>query len=444
MLILFFVPFSISMVLFWKSSVTRGWDVLLNTIQDLSFVFMSLSISTLISLVVILIMYFWQYERYRKLLHKQKIASMIISKGFCDTVQYERHNVLTEKKKMVEGYSYFPRFYYRVSGGYMYIRIAMDMQKYQEQFLDLGKTFENGLFCDMQGVEMEEGFICYKFLFNVASHRIGIEDVLPQNGSVQLMKTQWWDFDSLPHALIVGGTGGGKTYTIFTLLKAFLGMGNVYICDPKNSDLADLSAVLPNVYSKKDGMIMCARKFYEGMVQRLEDMKKMPNYKTGGNYADVGLEPSVLVFDEYVAFLSSLDWKEAEKLLFYLQQITMLGRQVGYFLILACQRPDAKFLPDGIRDQFGLRLALGKLSETGYAMLFGEVDKSFKPKRIKGRGYADYGTGTISEFYSPYIPKGYDFLAELKKTAEARGALAAGAASGNESEVSGAVLEEGA
>lgn len=441
---LFFVPFGISMVLFWKNTVLRGWDVTVGAFQDLHFVLLSTIVSVAIPIALMTLLYFIFYDRFRRMVHKQKIAGMIISKGYCDKVQYEKYNMLTEKTKMVEGYAYFPRFYYYVKDCYMYIRIALDMKKYQEQFLDMGKVFENGLFCDLQDVEMEDGYICYKFLFDVASHRIGIENVEPQNGAVQLMKTQRWEFDSLPHALIVGGTGGGKTYTIFTLIKAFLGIGEVYICDPKNSDLADLSAVLPNVYSKKDGMMMVTRKFYEAMMKRVDDMKKMPNYKTGGNYADVDLPPAVLVFDEYVAFLSSLDWKEAENLLFYLKQITMLGRQVGYFLILACQRPDAKFLPDGIRDQFGLRLALGKMSESGYAMIFGEVDKTFKPKRVKGRGYADYGTGTISEFYSPFVPKGYDFLNEFKKSAEARGALATVVASGNESEVSEAVLEEGA
>ncbi|MTV63948.1 hypothetical protein GM539_11330, partial [Streptococcus pneumoniae] len=54
-----------------------------------------------------------------------------------------------------------------------------------------------------------------------------------------------------------------------------------------------------------------------------------------------------------------------------LKQIVMLGRQAGFFLILACQRPDAKYLGDGIRDQFNVRVALGRMSEMGYGMMFG-------------------------------------------------------------------------
>ena len=55
------------------------------------------------------------------------------------------------------------------------------------------------------------------------------------------------------------------------------------------------------------------------------------------------------------------------------------------------------------------------MSEMGYGMMFGsDVQKDFFLKRIKGRGYVDVGTSVISEFYTPLVPKGYDFLEEIK------------------------------
>ena len=39
----------------------------------------------------------------------------------------------------------------------------------------------------------------------------------------------------------------------------------------------------------------------------------------------------------------------------------MLGRQAGYFLIVACQRPDAKYFSDGVRDNFNFRVGLGRI-----------------------------------------------------------------------------------
>ncbi|MFR6515703.1 MAG: ATP-binding protein, partial [Ruminococcus sp.] len=41
-------------------------------------------------------------------------------------------------------------------------------------------------------------------------------------------------------------------------------------------------------------------------------------------------------------------------------------------------------------------------------------------KRIKGRGYCDVGTSVISEFYTPLVPKGHDFLQEIGRLEEKR------------------------
>ena len=254
------------------------------------------------------------------------------------------------------------------------------------------------------------------------ANRITIDEVWAENGCLRLMKNLVWEYDALPHALIAGGTGGGKTYFLLTLIEALLHTNAVlYILDPKNSDLADLGTVMENVYHTKEEMIDCVNAFYEGMVQRSEEMKRHPNYKTGENYAYLGLPPCFLIFDEYVAFFEMLGTKESVSLLSQLKKIVMLGRQAGYFLIVACQRPDAKYFSDGIRDNFNFRVGLGRISELGYGMLFGsDVKKQFFQKRIKGRGYCDVGTSVISEFYTPLVPKGHDFLQTISSLAQAR------------------------
>ena len=215
----------------------------------------------------------------------------------------------------------------------------------------------------------------------------------------------------------------GTLLFVFVAILLLLNMKRLilYILDPKNSDLADLGTVMPNVYHTKEEMIDCVNAFYEGMVQRSEEMKRHPNYKTGENYAYLGLPPCFLIFDEYVAFFEMLGTKESVSLLSQLKKIVMLGRQAGYFLIVACQRPDAKYFSDGIRDNFNFRVGLGRISGLGYGMLFGsDVKKQFFQKRIKGRGYCDVGTSVISEFYTLLVPKGHDFLQTIGSLAQAR------------------------
>ncbi|MCY7794596.1 coupling conjugation protein ConQ [Bacillus spizizenii] len=435
-----FVPvFLLSMLIFWREQLVH-FDhnrVIKHFEWNVPLIIKSVLGSLLIAVGSIVASYFLFFDSYKKILHRQKLAKMIFSNKF-----YERDNVKVRKlfsneTDTREKITYFPRMYYQVKNNHIYIRIAMDMSRFQNRFLDLGKDLENGLFCDLVDKQMEEGFVCFKLLYDVKKNRISIDDAVAENGVLPLMKHISWQFDKLPHMLISGGTGGGKTYFMLTIIKACVGLGaDVRILDPKNADLADLEEVLPKkVYSQKNGILMCLRKSVDGMMERMDEMKQMPNYKTGENYAYLGLKPVFIFFDEYVAFMDFLDMKERNEALSYMKQLVMKGRQAGYFLVLGAQRPDAKYLADGIRDQFSFRVSLGLMSDTGYGMMFGDVDKAYVNKKETGRGYANVGTGSVLEFYSPIVPIGYDFMSSIKNAlVGVEGAQATAVASGSVSD----------
>ena len=363
------------------------------------------------------------YDSFKKMVHRQKLARMILENKWYEAEQTKQNGFFTDlpsssKEKIV----WFPKIYYQMKDGLLHIQCEISMGKYQEQLLNLEDKLESGLYCEMTDKVLHDGYIEYTLLYDMVANRISIEEVKAEHGGLKLMKNLIWEYDALPHALIAGGTGGGKTYFLLTIIETLLQTNAVlFILDPKNADLADLGTVMKNVYHTKEDMIACVNSFYEGMVSRSEEMKQHPNYKTGENYAYLGLAPHFLIFDEYVAFFEMLGTKESVGLLSQLKKIVMLGRQAGYFLIVACQRPDAKYFSDGIRDNFNFRVGLGRISELGYGMLFGsDVKKQFFQKRIKGRGYCDVGTSVISEFYTPLVPKGHDFLQTIGSLAQAR------------------------
>lgn len=414
--LLFFIPFHLTFLL----STTWEFDGFQKHFIG-TYGLVTLLISLVMTTVCALVYYRYGSDQFRQVIHRQKLARMILENGWYETKQVTQESFFKDipSHKTKEKISYFPKMYYRFEKGLLYIQVEITLGRYQEPLLNLEKKLESGLDCELVSKELHDSYVKYVMFYDMMANRISIEDVIAQNGSLKLMKSFYWEYDKLPHMLIAGGTGGGKTYFILTIIEALLKTkAKLYILDPKNADLADLGTVMSDVYYKKEDMTACIDQFYEAMMARSEEMKTMPNYKTGENYAYLGLSPHFLVFDEYVAFMELLNSKESTAVLSKLKQIVMLGRQAGFFLILACQRPDAKYLGDGIRDNFNFRIALGRMSELGYGMMFGsDIQKQFFLKPINGRGYVDKGDHVISEFYTPLVPKGHDFLAEISKLA---------------------------
>lgn len=240
-------------------------------------------------------------------------------------------------------------------------------------------------------------------------------------GSIELMDGVEWNYTKVPHALVCGETGSGKTYLLEALVLGFLKDGaNIRICDPKMSDLAFFSAIpslSDKVFYQKNQMLKCIREFREAMEKRQLEFMIKSFGKTGNTFADFDMQAEVLVFDEYVAFVSTLERTEQSEFFEHMNQIILLGRSLGFFMVAGMQRPDAQFLPNGMRDQFGFRCAMGSMSPVAYGMMFGESNKAFRDygKEIKGWGYASVGTGAIQTFFAPYVSKEFNFITEIAK-----------------------------
>lgn len=351
--------------------------------------------------------------------HRQIIARSIMNNRYYITER--KSNQSSGKAKMKEKIVYFPKIYYQRKKGFIYVRYPLDLSNFQQQFLKKGKELEQAFKMDLMEENREEGFICFKFLYDVKVNRINIRDVVVKDGKVPLMKNIYWDIDSVPHALIVGGTGGGKTFVIYSFVHGLLQEGTVDICDPKQSDLKKL----------KDLPVFEGHIFFgEGIKLRILETEKIMKERfaymesqgknTMGNYREYGLKPHFLVIDEWSAYYDSLsrDVRELTKVLSALTQITLLGRQCGVILILAMQRPDQKYFDGGLRDNLGLRLTVGKLSPTGYEMIFAGAtnDKDYYNNNEKGRGYLDAGTSQVGEWYAPFIDtKTFNIFEEFGK-----------------------------
>ena len=91
-----------------------------------------------------------------------------------------------------------------------------------------------------------------------------------------------------------------------------------------------------------------------------------------------------------------------------LNNIVLMGRELGLFIFLCSQRGDTKYISGDIRDNLSLRIALGRMSSDGYKMVFGSAGKDLKLEEFEiGKGfiYLDGSTSKPMIYKTPTMSK---------------------------------------
>ena len=370
-----------------------------------------------------LVAYLLNLMCYEKIVFFQKLNSLrILSRFLIENNLYLIKNIRRENKtieKMI-----LPQVYLKQSRNKIEVRFILEGNKFQDRFLNLGSTLEVMFNGDFRNKTFDKRFITYDIAINRIDSRITINEVEVKGSKLQLMTDITWDYIEEPHLLIGGGTGGGKTVVLMTIIYALAKIGFVDICDPKNSDLAGLKKIPvfhSRVYTSKEDIIQCFKENVAFMEKRYELMSNSPKFQAGKNFTHYGMTPKFILVDEWAALMAKIDrdYNLQSELIEYLSQLVLEGRQAGVFIIFAMQRPDGEFIKTALRDNFMKRLSVGHLESTGYDMMFGDANKTKEFKKldeingvkVKGRGYIANNGDLAGEFFSPYVPldQGFSF-----------------------------------
>lgn len=360
---------------------------------------------------------------YEKILLFQKLNSLrILSRFLIENNLYLIKNIRRENKTIEK--IILPQVYLKQSRYKIEVRFILEGNKFQDRFLNLGSTLEVMFNGDFRNKTFDKRFITYDIAINRIDSRITINEVEVKGSKLQLMTDVTWDYIEEPHLLIGGGTGGGKTVVLMTIIYALAKIGFVDICDPKNSDLAGLKKIPVfhgRVYTSKEDIIQCFKENVDFMEKRYELMSSSPKFQAGKNFTHYGMTPKFVLVDEWAALMAKIDrdYSLQSELMEYLSQLVLEGRQAGVFIIFAMQRPDGEFIKTALRDNFMKRLSVGHLESTGYDMMFGDANKTKEFKKldeingvkVKGRGYIANNGDLAGEFFSPYVPldQGFSF-----------------------------------
>ena len=179
-----------------------------------------------------------------------------------------------------------------------------------------------------------------------------------------------WNTDKVPHTLISGITGVGKTVLSQTVVNQLLKEDcEVYIADFKAG--GDWNGIVAR-YAEYVECDLLLNDFYEKFCNTI----KVKGHKE-----------SFLIFDEFSSYALSKDTKEFKDMMSKVSHIAFMGRSFGYHLIFISQQFNAKVLDTAIREQFGIKIYMGSTISTESAtMLFpnADIDKSIHLPRFCG------------------------------------------------------------
>ncbi len=228
------------------------------------------------------------------------------------------------------------------------------------------------------------------------------------------------DLAKMPHLLVAGQTGSGKSVMINTILTSLLYRNSpadlkLILVDPKRVELTpynDIPHLLTPVIVEPEKCISALKWAVAEMERRyseLADAKKRNIEEYNKVKQDEGMPYIVIVIDE-LADLMMMAARDVEALIV---RIAQKARAVGIHLILATQRPSVDVITGLIKANVPARIAFTVASQVdsrtiidqvGAEKLLGQGDMLLttsdmpKPKRIQGAFIGDDETNKVMDF----------------------------------------------
>ena len=218
------------------------------------------------------------------------------------------------------------------------------------------------------------------------------------------------DLTSMPHLLIAGTTGSGKSVCINTIISSLLYKHNPDNCkfiliDPKMLELSSYEGI-PHLLSP---VITDAKKATSALswtVKEMENRYKLMSSEgvrniDGYNQKHKLKMPYIIVVVDEMSDLMLISSREIEN---YVQKLSAMARAAGIHIIMATQRPSVDVITGTIKANFPTRISFQVSSKIDSKTILGEQGA----EQLLGKGDMLFmsSANKIFRIHGPYISEG--------------------------------------
>ena len=179
---LLFVFVAVLLLLNMKQLMRTDWEhfsLLDNGLTLSPYNFITILIATGVCALVALLYYRFCYDSFKKILHRQKLARMVLENKWYEADTVQDSGFFTDlQSRSREKIVWFPKIYYQMEKGLLHIRCEITLGKYQDQLLRLEDKLESGLYCELTDKTLHDGYIEYTLLYDMIANRITIDDLI--------------------------------------------------------------------------------------------------------------------------------------------------------------------------------------------------------------------------------------------------------------------------
>ena len=215
------------------------------------------------------------------------------------------------------------------------------------------------------------------------------------------------DLSTMPHLLIAGTTGSGKSVCINTILLSLLYRHKPDLCkfiliDPKMLELSTYEGIphllCPVITEAKRAATVLGWVVKE-MENRYKLMTKVGVRNIGGYNSKHKLPmPYIVVIVDEMSDLMLVAGKEIEN---YIQKLSQMARAAGIHIIMATQRPSVDVITGTIKANFPTRVSFQVSSKIDSRTVLGEQGA----EQLLGKGDMLYmsSANRITRIHAPFV-----------------------------------------